>query len=265
MGRKRIPPNLRRIYRFFTTIYFLIISTLYLVFYGAFVLLTGWFLKKFRGEERSREYVLNEVRKFGRRAFSWLFSEVVAEGLENVPDKPVLVVSNHQSLMDIPLILGYVKRGGFIAKRELKRVPGISWFIEYMGGVFIDRGNTRQTAGEIKRVLKRMRNGTSYIVFPEGTRTLDGSVGEFKKGALALAKKTGVKILPVAIWGTMYLVPKRSLLFNPGRVYMKVLPSVDPKDFRTEEELIEHVRNSIVRAVEELRKRAENNGRISEG
>ena len=248
---------MRKAYRFFTTLYFLIIASLYLVVYGGFVLLWGKVLKIFKGEERSRKYVLNEVRKFGIRAFSWLMSEVEVEGQENIPDGPVLVVANHQSLMDIPLILGYVKRGGFIAKKELKKVPGVSWFIEYMGGVFIDRENPRQIAAEIKKVLKGMREGNTYIVFPEGTRTEDGSVREFKKGSLALAMKTGVKVLPVAIWGTMFLVPKGSLLFDPGKVYLKILPPVDPKDFKSEDDLIETVRGMIVKAVKELREKAE--------
>ena len=246
---------MRKVYRLFTTIYFLVISSLYLVVYGGFVLLWGKLLEKVRGKEKAREYVLKEVEKFGKRAFSWLFSKVEVEGEENIPPDPVLVVSNHQSLMDIPLILGYVKRGGFIAKKELKNVPGISWFIKYMGGVFIDRSNPRQIASEIKKVLRGMREGNNYIVFPEGTRTENGDVGDFKKGSLILAMKTGVKILPVAIWGTMFLVPKRSLLFNPGKVYLKILPPVDPKEFESEEDLIERVRNVIVQAVEELRKR----------
>ena len=246
---------MRKLYRIFTTVYFLVITFLYTAVYGGFVLLWGKMLKVFKGEEASRRYVLNEVRKFGIRAFSWLMSKVEIEGTENVPDENVLVVANHQSLMDIPLILGYVKRGGFIAKKDLKKVPGISWFIKYMGGVFIDRENPRQIASEIKKVLKGMRDGNTYIVFPEGTRTEDGSVREFKKGSLVLAMKTGVKILPVAIWGTMFLVPKDSLLFDPGKVYMKILPPVDPSEFQNEEELIESVRGMIVKAVEELRRK----------
>ncbi len=244
---------MRKVFRIFTTIYFIIIAAIYLVFYGGFVLLWGKLLKIFKGEEASKKYVLNEVRKFGVRAFSWLFSKVHVEGEENIPNETFMVVANHQSLMDIPLILAYVTRGGFIAKKELEKVPGVAWFIKYMGGVFIDRENPRQIAGEIKKVLKNLRNGVNYIVFPEGTRTEDGSVLEFKKGSIALAMKTKVKILPVAIWGTMYLVPKRSLLFDPGEVYLKILPPVDPTKFDNEKELIEYVRSKIVEAVEELR------------
>jgi len=243
----------RRAFRIFTTIYFIIMAVIYIVLYGGFVLLRGKLLKTFKGEEASRRYVLNEVRKFGVRAFSWLFSKVHVEGQENIPDETFMVVANHQSLMDIPLILGYVTRGGFIAKKELEKVPGVAWFIKYMGGVFIDRENPRQIAGEIKKVLKNLRNGVNYIVFPEGTRTEDGNVLEFKKGSMALAMKTKVKILPVAIWGTMYLVPKRSLLFDPGEVYLKILPPVDPTKFDSEEKLMEDVRNKIVEAVEELK------------
>ncbi len=246
---------MRKLFRAFTTVYFLVIASLYLVAYGGFVLLWGRIVKLLRGEKASKRYVLNEVRKFGIRAFSWLMSKVEVDGTENIPDEPVLVTANHQSLMDIPLILGYVKRGGFIAKRELEKVPGISWFIKYMGGVFIDRNNPRQIASEVKKVLRGMRNGNTYIVFPEGTRTEDGSVGEFKKGSLVLAMKTGVKVLPVAIWGTMFLVPKDSLLFDPGKVYLKILPPVDPKEFDKEENLIKAVRDRITSAVEELRKK----------
>lgn len=251
---------MRKIFRFFTTIYFLIISSLYLAVYGGFVLFWGWVLRKLKNEEISKKYVLNEVRKFGIRAFSWLFSEVEVEGQENIPNETLIVVSNHQSLMDIPLILGYVTKGGFIAKRELRRVPGVSWFVKYMGGVFIDRGNIRQTATELKKVLENLKNGVNYIIFPEGTRTEDGSVREFKKGSLSLAVKTGVKVLPVAIWGTMSLVPKGSLLFDPGKVYMKILPPVDPKEFENEEKLIEHVRSEIIKAVEYLKKKEAGKG-----
>jgi len=246
---------LKEIKYLLVTLYFYIIATLYIVFYGGFVLSRAWFMRKLlKKEKEAREYVLKEIQTFGRRSFSWLFSKVVIHGKENLPDrKPFLVVANHQSLMDIPLILGFIETGAFIAKKELSKVPGINWYVRYLGGLFVDRGNPRQTATVLKEAIRRLKNGICFIVFPEGTRSKDGNVQEFKPGSLILAKKAGVKILPVSIWGTYELIPKGRILFRPGEVHLLIHPLVDPKDFKTEREMEEKIREIIVEGVEKLR------------
>lgn len=246
---------LKKIKYLLITLYFYIIATLYIVFYGGFVLAKAWFMKKIlkKGRE-AREYVLREIKTFGRRAFSWLFSEVVVHGKENFPSqKPFLIVANHQSIMDIPLILGFIETGAFIAKKELSRIPGVNWYVEYLGGLFVDRGNPRQTAIVLKEAIKRLKEGTCFIIFPEGTRSKDGNIQEFKPGSLILAKKAEVKILPVSIWGTYNLIPKGRILFRPGKVHVLIHPLVDPKNFETEKEMEGKIKKIIAKGIEKLR------------
>lgn len=240
--------------RVLVTIYFLIMAVLYVVVMGAITLAIGWILKLFVGEKRARKFVLNQVKLFGKNTFRLMFCKVVARGLENYdPKTSYLVTPNHQSLMDIPLALGYIDPMPMVAKKELAWVPGVSWYVRYLKGVFLDRKNPAEGAQVIKRMMKLLSQGESFLVFPEGTRTDDGSVREFKTTPFKVAKKLGVRILPISIWGTMFLVPKKSLFLNPGTVFMKIHPPIDPTQFGNEEELARAV-ESIVRAgVEELK------------
>ncbi|MDK2786073.1 MAG: 1-acyl-sn-glycerol-3-phosphate acyltransferase [Thermotoga sp.] len=235
------------------TLYFYFIAVVYIVFYGGFVLLRSFLMKD---RERAREYVLGEIEKFGRRAFKWLFSEVVVEGKENIPkDRNFIVVANHQSIMDIPLILGFVATGAFIAKKELKKIPGVNWYIKYLNGVFLDRKNPRKAVKALREAIEKLKNGVTFVVFPEGTRSPDGEMLPFKKDSLMIAMKTGVPILPVSIWGTYHLIPKNHWIFTPGRVFLKIHSPVDPQRFSSEKELREYVENIIRKGVEELKER----------
>ncbi len=99
------------------------------IIYGSYVLIKAKILEKRKGEEASREYVRKVVSWFGRAAFHYLWSEVTVFGKENIPDKgPYVIVANHQSIFDIPLILGYIYPSGFIAKKRAFESP-TSWNI----------------------------------------------------------------------------------------------------------------------------------------
>jgi 1-acyl-sn-glycerol-3-phosphate acyltransferase len=155
--------------------------------------------------------------------------------------------------MDIPLMLGYIDPMPMVAKKELAWVPGVSWYVKFLKGIFLDRKNPAEGAQVIKRIMKLLKDGESFLVFPEGTRSEDGSVREFKTAVFKVAKKLKVKVLPVSIWGTMFLVPKKSLFLNPGTVLMKVHPPIDPDQFENEVELAKAVENIVRTGVEELR------------
>ncbi|PLV60079.1 1-acyl-sn-glycerol-3-phosphate acyltransferase [Thermotoga sp. KOL6] len=242
---------MKRVRDLLVTLYFYFIATVYIVFYGGFVLFRSLLI---RDKKRARDYVLKEIEKFGRRAFKWLFSEVIVRGSENIPkNRNFIVVANHQSLMDIPLILGFVTTGAFIAKEELKKVPGVNWYIRYLNGVFLDRKNPRKAVKALREVIQKLKNGVTFIVFPEGTRSPDGRVLPFKKDSLMIAMKAKVPILPVSIWGTYNLIPKKRLTFTPGKVYLKIHAPVDPEEFSNEEELRKYVEEIIKQGVDELR------------
>jgi 1-acyl-sn-glycerol-3-phosphate acyltransferase len=243
----------RKIRDLLLTLYFYFIATVYIVFYGGFVLFRSFLM---RDREKARKYVLKEIEKFGKRAFTWLFSDVVVEGNENIPkDRNFIVVANHQSLMDIPLILGFVATGAFIAKEELRKIPGVNWYIRYLNGVFLDRKNPRRAVKALREAIEKLKNGVTFIVFPEGTRSPDGKVLPFKKDSLMIAVKTGVPVLPVSIWGTYHLIPKGRWTFTPGKVFLKIHEPVDPREFSSEEELRKYAEEVVKRGVEELKAR----------
>ncbi|AEH51792.1 1-acyl-sn-glycerol-3-phosphate acyltransferase [Pseudothermotoga thermarum DSM 5069] len=236
------------------TIWFLIAASLYIVGYGSLVLLLSLFLRIFKGREKAKSFVFKQIKIFGKNAFKWMFCPVKVFGQENLKENEnYLVVPNHQSMMDIPLVLGYIGPMPMIAKKELSKVPGVNWFVKYMGGLFLDRKNPAQGAFVIRQMDRILARGNSLLVFPEGTRSKDGTVGKFKPAVFKLAIRHKVKVLPVSIWGTIFLVPKKSLFLNPGPVSMIIHPPLDPTQFSNEEELALKAEEIVRAGVEKLK------------
>ncbi len=138
-------------------------------------------------------------------------STVTLIGEEHLPpvDEPLLIVANHQSAFDIPLILGYLDRPmGFISKMENRKIPLLGPWLELGNCVFIERGNARAALKSISEGAQLLKSGYSQGLFPEGTRSQDGQMIPFKAGGFKLAEKAGVRILPVTIIGANHLMPK---------------------------------------------------------
>jgi len=130
--------------------------------------------------------------------------EVIVTGKENIPKKGgVCFVSNHGSIFDIVLALAYIGRPfGFIAKKELLYIPLINAWISILGGLFIDRKNLRKGLKVINKGIKRLKNGGSILIFPEGSRSRGQGLLPFRPGSFKLATQSGVPIIPVAISGS---------------------------------------------------------------
>lgn len=157
------------------------------------------------------------IGKFNRRACSaasqsivnWAFrlvlkvagAKVTVLGVENIPaGTPVLYTSNHRSYADIPL--GYTTvphLTGFIAKKEIKKVPSLSWWMTNMNCLFLDRDDTRQALQTILTAIDNIKSGYSMFVMPEGTRNHNDEMLPFKEGTFKIADKAGCPIIPVAI------------------------------------------------------------------
>ena len=139
-------------------------------------------------------------------------------GYENIPkDEPVLYVSNHQGSFDIPFCMTQLHGlKGFIVKKEMNKVPIMRNWIEHMGCVFIDRKNPRNSMNAILKGIESLKNGNSLILFPEGTRSKDGALAKFKPGSLKLATKSGVKVVPVTINGSINSMLKGSIRIKPN-------------------------------------------------
>lgn len=153
--------------------------------------------------------------------------EVIGE--ENIPkDRAVLFVCNHQSNFDIPLMITQIKgKKGFIAKVETLKLPIIRDWMKFMNCVFMDRSDIRQQVKSISEGVQILKSGHSMVIFPEGTRSADGRLGEFKPGGMKLATKSGAPIVPVTINRSMDLMKKGTSKITPAKVTIIISPAIE--------------------------------------
>ncbi len=182
------------------------------------------------GDIQARDNIVNSVvGPWSRKLVSLSGTKVEVKGAENIPsDRAVLIVANHQSNFDIPILLGYVDTPkGFIAKVELETFPVVNRWMRLMECVFMDRNDMRQSAKAIMQGIKNLKNGYSMVVFPEGTRSENGDLLEFKAGAFKLATKSGVDILPITISGSKDIMKKGSKRIRPANVTVTVSKPIE--------------------------------------
>ena len=240
---------------FLITVIGAVFFVLYVMIYGGLVLLVGKVLRKKRGEEAAKEFISREVGKFGRNVFRTLFCKVQVKGIENVPERgPMVIVCNHQSVLDIPLVPGYIyDRIAFIAKKEISKIPVVRGFVKALDGVFIARGDRTQTASTLRKLITVLREGGTIMLFPEGTRSEDGNLLPFKEGSFMLPYRTNTVVLPVAIDGTGRLMKKKQLFVRPGKVCVNIMEPLEPASFDSESSMRESAQQSVKRGLEEIR------------
>ena len=126
------------------------------------------------------------------------------KGLENIPtDQSVLFIGNHSSFFDVILTYPLMeRRTGYISKKEFEKVPLLPIWMRRLYCLFLDRSTPKEGLKTILKAIDYVKEGISVFVFPEGTRSKDGTLGEFKAGAFKIATKTNCPIIPVAITGT---------------------------------------------------------------
>jgi 1-acyl-sn-glycerol-3-phosphate acyltransferase len=172
------------------------------------------------------------------------------EGGEGVDwGAPALFVCNHQSMIDIPtafVALPCPLR--FIAKRELAMVPFLGWYMGATGMIFVARGEGEKARQSIRLAGERVRAGASVLAFPEGTRSLDGRIGPFKKGAFVVAIEAQVPVVPVAIEGAQRVLPRGGFRVRPGEIHVKIGDPIPTRGLRYEDRdrLIEQVRGALI-------------------
>lgn len=180
---------------------------------------------------------------------------IEVRGREHIanPRETFIVMSNHQSLYDIPVLYRAIPgRLRMVAKAELFRVPVWGRAMKAAGMVRVDRGDRKQAVGSLREGGAMLEEGTMIWIAPEGTRSQTGEVGPFKSGGFHLALETGHRILPVAIDGTREILPaKGTVVQTDKRVVVTILPPIDPKSYGSErrKELMAAVRDAIVKAL----------------
>lgn len=171
---------------------------------------------------------------------------------KTIAGQSYIIVSNHQSLVDIYVLYGYVGMDiRWVMKKELRSIPVFGLACEMMGQIIIDRSNTQAAVASINAARNKIKDGLSVIFFAEGTRSNDGEVERFKKGAFRLAVELGVPILPVSIHDTNRVLPSNTLDWHPGHVKLKFHDPI-PTDGLTSEHVLalgEQTRDVIRRAL----------------
>jgi 1-acyl-sn-glycerol-3-phosphate acyltransferase len=180
---------------------------------------------------------------------------VRVHGLENLSaGESYVFLSTHQSYMDIPVMLGYLPAQLRIAaKREVFQIPFLGWHMQRGGHISINRSSTQEAVETLRRASQEIRPGISVFLYPEGTRTRDGSLLPFKKGGFKFALQTRLPIIPVTIIGTRQLLPPDSIIFRPRPVDMYLdapihTATLDDRDLPA---LMQTVRDAMTKHIEE--------------
>lgn len=178
-------------------------------------------------------------------------------GRENIPASGgVLVVSNHQSHFDPPLIgMGCPRRMNYLARDTLFRFAPFRWLISSVDSIPIDREGIG--LGGIKEALRRLKRGEMVLIFPEGTRTHDGQIAPFRPGFTALAVRSGAAILPVAVEGAFQAFPRWQKFPGPGRIRVQFGEPIMPAEFagRDERQLLVEVERRVRQCHTRLKER----------
>src|SRR4029434_6692753 len=227
-----------------------LVAFLLLVFIGVPAIAVGIILRKFFGVE---DFIFPPA-KFGCRGYVWAAgARVHVSGLERLDREQAYVFSAiHQSSLDPPMLFSYLGRNvGAIAKIELFRIPIMKQGFPLAHVVPIDRSNRERAIESTRRGADELRRGHSLMAFPEGTRTVDGQLKEFKKGIFYMAILAGVPIVPVVVNDTRLVMRKGEKRVAPRDVYMEVLTPVSVEGYTMDNvrELIEHVHDLIAERV----------------
>ena len=190
------------------------------------------------------------LRAWSERVVSVAKIDLVVRGEEHLPrGEACVVMANHQSFYDIPVILRAMPDPiTFVAKAELFRVPVFGRAMETAGIVRVDRKDRAQSVASLHSAVDQLKKGRHIYIAPEGTRSHDGLLRPFKSGGFRMALEAGARIVPVAIDGTRHVLPPRGLVVHSGkRVVVTIRPPIDPKEYGVErrKELMEAVRRAI--------------------
>ena len=178
-------------------------------------------------------------------------------GRENyVPGGNYVMISNHQSLLDIPVVECLRLDYRWVSKVENFRVPVLGQSMRLAGYISLTRGDKESVIKMMEQSARTLRNGESVFIFPEGTRSPDSQIRRFKSGAFRLALETNTPILPVLIDGTGAVLPRKGFIFSSGhKLKMKILKPIYPAEFVSDDpdRLASAVQSMMQEALEELR------------
>ncbi len=191
--------------------------------------------------------------------YTWIspFWRVEIRGKEKIDRKKVYVmVSNHQSMVDILVLYRLFVHFKWVSKAELFKFPFSGWNMTLNRYIKLQRTSRTSIRKMMEDTRRTLKSGSSVMIFPEGTRSATVEVGRFKEGAFLIAKETATPILPIVLYGTGNAIPKHGFwVRGKHRLQVHILDEVPPETFKEMpvEELTEYTRNLIVREYEKMR------------
>jgi 1-acyl-sn-glycerol-3-phosphate acyltransferase len=225
------------------TAYAWLIGVVYTVFWASLGILT-WPLSP-RGD-----LYLRYARIWSGWILKSLGIPLAVVGRERLePGQTYVVMSNHQSVFDIfALFRAFDRPFRMVAKRALFWIPILGWSMGMCGFIPIDRSNRESAIRSLDRAARKIRSGVSVLVFPEGTRSLDGTLHPFKKGGFMLALKAGVPVVPVVVLGTDAIMEKGSLRVGRSEIEVRIGHPIEISGRRagSRDLLMEEVRQAMV-------------------
>ena len=224
------------------TIYIFLWVGLSTIFWGSIAVIISFFT-------RTGNPVHKVARIWARGILFVSRIKVTVNGLANIdPTQSYVYMSNHQSNFDIPVLLAYLPvQFRWLAKAELFKIPIFGRAMRGAGYVKIDRFNQEAAFESLNEAARKMKNGVSIMIFPEGTRSRDGNIRSFKKGGFIMALDAAVPIVPVVLKGTWTIMDKSSLRINTGEVSLNIETPIATTDYTREnkDDLIKSVRAVI--------------------
>ncbi len=234
--------HIKKILLSILTIYYIVVFLLVTVPPMLFIPFIYIFDKIFRG----RRFISLTMKIISKFVVWGTFSIVKVVGKNNIPrsDENIVYIANHQGLFDIPLILGWVdRRTRFVARENLFSVPILGIWMKMMSCIAISRRASREELRRFDDISKILSNGAVLAIFPEGTRSIDGSFGKIHTSSFRPARIAKSTIVPILVWGSYKILPKGVKTIHPTKVEIVV---GDPIEFEkyssnTPKELAENI------------------------
>lgn len=182
--------------------------------------------------------------------------KVIFEGLEDFSEEPAILIGNHQGFYDVLVLMAYLPRPPvFVGKASIFRIPIFGHAMRAVGHISVDRSHHDKAIASIRQgTINLKKNKQQVVFFPEGTRTRDGKMRDFKKGAFVFAIESGLPLLPFAIEGSHQALPPNKKVVRAGTIYVKALPPINSQAYTMEQrdELLQESYMRINLAVQDL-------------
>src|SRR6185436_6518416 len=202
---------------------------------------------------KNENFLYTPVRLFIRAGLAMVGVRVEVSGVERLdPKQTYIFTPNHQSLIEVPLFVTYLGRNpAYLGKKEIFKYPVFGTGIRLIGAVPVDRSNSAAAVESAKMATENLRRGKSYVVYPEGTRSKDGGLQAFRKGAFMMAIDAGVPIVLITVSGATKIMPKGEVKVFPSTVRITVHQPISTEGYSKENvvELMERTRQRVFSAL----------------